>query len=229
MDICCSQAGNGTVNFYPDCYDWCNIEISGGDETQDDAFRDAIDGCKSCLTSGDNSTESVPRMVCSPGSAGTNGGSLNSPKSGSSGPVRLSLGVVLAAMLLQVGMTRWGSWSTRDACLAEWCQDFLTDGGQCILPLLIARCLERSIKLRTYQRTLIMEKTSFRSMQCLSFDHFRSPRTISLYGPALQSPVIYVDDRDADMPIISSVSNQFNSLDYLINQRIDSLQPINQF
>lgn len=104
MDICCSQAGNGTVNFYPGCYSWCNIDVPGGDGSRDDAFRDAMDGFKSCLTSGENSTESVPRMVCSPGSAGTNGGSSSSEKSGSNGSVRLGLGIVLAAMLLQVGM-----------------------------------------------------------------------------------------------------------------------------
>lgn len=104
MDICCSQAGNGTVNFYPDCYSWCIIDVPGGDGTQDDAFRDAMDGLKSCLTSGDNSTESVPRMVCSPGAVGKNGGSSKTGKSGSNGPVRVGLGAVLAAILLHVGI-----------------------------------------------------------------------------------------------------------------------------
>lgn len=96
MDVCCSNAGDGVVTFYPDCYSWCHIDVPGGDGTQHDAFRDAMDDFKSCLTNGENSTESVPRMVCNPGSAGADGGHN---KSGSAGPPKLSLKTVLAATI----------------------------------------------------------------------------------------------------------------------------------
>lgn len=40
MEICCAKVGNGTVNFQPDCYSWCNLDV---DQSDVDGFERALD------------------------------------------------------------------------------------------------------------------------------------------------------------------------------------------
>lgn len=59
MDICCAKVGNGTVNFQPDCYSWCNLDVSQDDEDDVDRVQDTF---VSCLQSGENGRPTLGRL-----------------------------------------------------------------------------------------------------------------------------------------------------------------------
>lgn len=64
MGICCSQDGNNTVNFKPDCYSWCNLKLGDGSDSESDRWDDVKDVFKDCLESG-NGSRPATGMVCS--------------------------------------------------------------------------------------------------------------------------------------------------------------------
>lgn len=60
MEICCAEVGNGTVNFQPDCYSWCNLDVSSDDTDEFDRVRKTF---ASCLHNGENSRP-TPGRIC---------------------------------------------------------------------------------------------------------------------------------------------------------------------
>ncbi|GAB1730293.1 hypothetical protein NU195Hw_g8526t1 [Hortaea werneckii] len=65
MEICCSQVGNGTVNFIPDCYSWCNVNLAHAVyDTDPQRLWQLSEMLTDCLQSGVNRTISVSGMSC---------------------------------------------------------------------------------------------------------------------------------------------------------------------
>lgn len=87
MDICCTQFGNSTVQFKPDCYSWCTLNAS-----VPGTFFDLVTSFGNCLLHL-NSTYDTGGMLCRDASNGTT-------MSGNSGTgVRADAKVGLLALL----------------------------------------------------------------------------------------------------------------------------------
>lgn len=65
MEICCSEVGNGSVNFIPDCYSWCNVDLGHAVyDTDPQRLWQISEMLTDCLQSGVNRTISVSGMSC---------------------------------------------------------------------------------------------------------------------------------------------------------------------
>lgn len=76
MDVCCSESSKGTspVNFYPDCYSWCNVDLPPFNGL--DPSIQALQKLSRCLAKG-QSPGYFKEMMCLNGTAEEPGASTS--------------------------------------------------------------------------------------------------------------------------------------------------------
>lgn len=91
METCCAEVGNSTVNFQPDCYSWCNLEVSSDDRDEFDKLRKTF---ASCLHNGENSRPTPGRLCGGVPSQGSQNESRNGTENASDSPSDAESGAV---------------------------------------------------------------------------------------------------------------------------------------